>query len=336
MQQPEALPGIFARAQAGQLLYYNELMFLAHTARLEEVQSVARRVRQHHTPNSTLTYAHGRARIAPASYAQARTALPRALEMLRWLRQNTPELAQDFFGVADVLALHEQSGLPIHDILQQLASHGQHLLRGDDTTLLTDALCNPPYYTDSYNPSADAWLRILREAQEAGLATTAAVVLGGGVSETAFLRWLQRIRFLHDYSQRTWGNGFVSMILIIPLTQTCPSSHDLHRMALARLYLNTIPHHQLRIEAATSLQPHQIAGAVQGGVDDLGELSSSRAAVQAYLHQQGYRLQRRDALYSTVPSTPEPDQEQPRVLPVSMQSLATIAQRKYAWREPLN
>ncbi len=336
MQHLEALPNILRRAQTGQPLYFNELVFLARAAKLEEIQQVARMVRQHHTPSNTLTYAHGRARIAPASYARARTALSHTLEMLCWLRANTPDLALDFFSVSDVWALHQHTGMPTYDILQQLANHGQYLLRGDDGTMLAHALCNPPDYTDQQNLVADAWLRILREAQQVGLATTAAVLLGAAVAETAFVHWLQRIRLLHEYSQRTWGNGFISVVLLLPPPQTYLGSCELHRMALTRLYLNTVPHQQLRLATATSLQPHQIAGAVQGGVDDLGELSSSRQAVQAYLQQQGYRLQRRDVLYSMVPAEPDADNIPVSMHPGTMQSLMTLPTRTYAAHEPLN
>ncbi|NJL04245.1 MAG: hypothetical protein HC911_04880 [Chloroflexaceae bacterium] len=260
MQQATPLAAICAKAHAGQALYFNELRFLAQTSERDEVQQMARRIRQQYAPASILTYAEraGQPQCAPCSHAHACTSLAAALELIAWLRLNLPERAHACFGVADVITLHEQTQLPTETILRHLFAAGQHRLHGDDEQLLRLALCNSDPYTDQQNPMAALWLRVLREAQQMGMMASAAVLLGADVAEATYLHWLQRIRIIQDYSQRTVGSGFLSVVYVVPMAQTSLSDTDLHRIALTRLYLNVIPHHQLRGYVAQSVPPAHV------------------------------------------------------------------------------
>jgi len=307
MQQTTMLAAICAKAHAGQALYFNELRFLAQTSERAEVQQMARRIRQQYAPASVLTYAEraGQPQLAPRSHAHACTSLAAALELIAWLRLNLPERAHDCFGVADVITLHEQTQLPTETILRHLSAAGQHRLHGDDEHLLRLALSNSDAYTDQQHPMAALWLRVLREAQQIGMLASAAVLLGADVAEATYLHWLQRIRIIQDYSQRTVGSGFLSVVYVVPMAQTSLSDTDLHRIALTRLYLNGIPHHQLRGYVAQSVPPAHVILAARAGIDDLGELGNRRAPLQAALQCYGYRLQQRDMYFQPVVATPE-------------------------------
>lgn len=204
-----------------------------------------------------------------------------------------------------MIALHEQTRIPTETILRHLYDAGQIFLRSDDEATLRLALCNSAAYTDQQHPMAALWLRVLREAQQMGMMASAAVLLGADVAEATYLHWLQRIRIIQDYSQRTVGSGFLSVVYVVPMAQTSLSNTDLHRIALTRLYLNVIPHHQLRGYVAQSVPPAHVVLAAQAGIDDLGELGSRRAALQVALQLYGYRLQQRDLYYQPVVVAPE-------------------------------
>ncbi len=302
MQPAPMLAAICAKAHAGQALYFNELRFLAQTSQRDEVQQIARRIRHQYAQASILTYAEhaGQPLLAPRSHAHACTSLAAALELIAWLRLNLPERACDCFSVADVIALHEQTRLPTETILRHLYDAGQIFLRSDDEATLRLALCNSAAYPDQQHPMAALWLRVLREAQQMGMIASAAVLLGADVAEATYLHWLQRIRIIQDYSQRTVGNGFLSVVYVLQMAQTCLSDTDLYRIALTRLYLNAIPHHQLRGYGAHSVPPAHVVRAAQAGIDDLGELGRRRAALQVALQPYGYRLQQRDLYYQPV------------------------------------
>ncbi|MGA1192214.1 MAG: CofH family radical SAM protein [Bdellovibrionota bacterium] len=174
-------------------------------------------------------------------------------EMIRWLTEEYP-IELNAFSPSEIHQMHLVSGKPYQAILRELKDAGMKGLPGGGAELLVDVVRKR---VSPKKIGAEVWLEIMGLAQELDLTTTATMVIGFGESEAERVEHLDRLRTLQDHSQRNGHEGFNAFISW-PLqhnenTSMGRSRHRerygadsvqyLRNVAVARLYLDNIPHH---------------------------------------------------------------------------------------------
>jgi cyclic dehypoxanthinyl futalosine synthase len=179
------------------------------------------------------------------------------LDMLRWLRVTYPQIERNCFSPPEIAHIARQSGLSASEILRLLKDAGLQGIPGGGAEILDDEI------RQRFSPKkqrTDSWLSIMRAAHRMGLNTTATMVIGFGESLEHRIHHLQRLRSLQDYSLREAGQGFNAFISWTLQTgsnghsalersasrQTYGASTEeyLRHVAVARLFLDNILHHQ--------------------------------------------------------------------------------------------
>lgn len=210
-------------------------------------------------------------------------------DLLRWLRRTYPSIELDCFSPSEIAHLAQVSALSVREVLRELQAAGLQGLPGDGAEILEDEI------RERFAPrkqKTDGWLSVMREAQKVGLNTTATMVIGFDELLEQRVRHLQRLRDLQDYSLRTHGNGFHAFrawtlqqpnrtrtAYLQPAYPYHAMPHDyLRHVAIARLFLDNIPHHQ----ATWSTQGTQMSqAALAFGVDDFGGIAADAVFVPA-------------------------------------------------------
>ncbi len=252
-------------------------------------------------------------------------------DLLRWLHEDYPALEIECFSPPEIGFLTQQSQLSTREVLLALQAAGLHGLSGRGAEILDDEI------RSRFSPrkqQTDGWLSVMREAHKLGLTTSATMVTGFGEHPEHRIRHLQRLRSLQDHSLSEYGHGFsgfVSWTLspsqlarIDSTTQqaTHQSAADdyLRHIAIARLFLDNILHHQ----AHWATQGLEIAQkALTSGLDDFGSTMFEdvpglrgvypasahleRNTVHRMIRQGGFVPARRDGAYNLLQIFDQPD-----------------------------
>ena len=164
------------------------------------------------------------------------------LDLLTAMKRQYPVTVHSF-SPAEILFLSRQNHLPVPEILARLRAAGLDSLPGGGAEILDDAVRRR---VSPDKISADDWLDVMRQAQRAGLKTTATMVIGFGETVEQRLNHFEKIRQLQDET-----GGFRAFIIWsyqpgnTALGGEKTSSWDyLRTLALARLYFDNIPHLQ--------------------------------------------------------------------------------------------
>lgn len=244
------------------------------------------------------------------------------VELLNWLRDTYPAIERDCFSPSEIDHIAKISTMSTREVLLELQDAGLQGLPGSGAEVLDDEI------RDRYSPrklKTDAWLKIMREAQEIGLNTTATMVIGLDETIEHRMRHLQRIRDLQDYSQREHGNGFIAFISWTmqygedsPLRRNgggeSVTAHEyLRHASIARIFLDNILHHQvswvtqgpkigqISIEFGmddfgSTMLEENVVSSVQGGLAP----SMSENEIHRYIYNAGYTPAKRDTAYNIV------------------------------------
>lgn len=179
------------------------------------------------------------------------------------------------------------SDLTTREVLQRLAEAGLDSLPGGGAEVLHDEVRS---YISPNKIKSLEWLRIMEEAHDLGLKTTATMMMGSVDQVEHRLAHLQEIRKLQD---RTGGFRAFIMWTYQPgnnqlMGSRVSSLEYLRMLALARLYLDNFEH----IQGSWVTQGKQVGQlSMFFGADDLGSIMIEenvvRAAGLAYRMQKG-------------------------------------------------
>lgn len=251
------------------------------------------------------------------------------VELISNLRLNHPDIALDCFSPIEIEGIADVSGMSTFDVLSLLSDSGMHGLPGGGAEMLVDAVRNG---ISPLKGSADNWLRVMMEAQQIGLVTSATNVFGFGESIEDRLEHFDRIRTMQDNSTSSGLNGFTSFISWPVMlannslgrgnrglnrhTLGAGSAEYLRHLAVSRIFFDNIAH----IQASWPTMGMKIAQlALLSGADDLGStmmeenvVSSSGAEkseatiyeLRSTIISAGFEPIQRDSQYRIVNSNP--------------------------------
>ncbi|MBE6211239.1 MAG: CofH family radical SAM protein [Rikenellaceae bacterium] len=236
-------------------------------------------------------------------------------ELFRSLTERFPTLRLNALGAPEVAHIARISGITTREALERLHRAGQTSLPGAGAEILVERVRK---IISPAKPSAEEWLRVMHEAHELNIPTTATMMYGHVETEEERVEHLLRLRDLQDNCPK--GNyGFTAFIPWIfrsegtalekmGYTTLFSPSEYLRIIAASRLILNNIRNIQaswLTVGKATA----QVA--LHSGANDMGSImieenvvSSAGAnnrfdavSIQQAIREAGFTPRLRDQLY---------------------------------------
>jgi cyclic dehypoxanthinyl futalosine synthase len=270
--------------------------------------------------------AHGGTRILMQGGHHPDLRLSWYVDLLRWIRATFPSIEIDAFSPSEIQHIADVEGESVPAVLERLIAAGLAGLPGGGAEILADPVRSR---IAPKKQSAAGWLGVMREAQRLGLATTATMVIGFGETTADRLTHLERLRALQDEALATHGNGFIAFIVwtaqfentslgasrFRPAFGAGPEQY-LRMVALARLYLDNVPHVQA---SWPTMGPEVASAALRAGADDFGSTMLEENVVSAagtvrtrmdaaeirdLLRAQGFRPAQRDTRYQILTELP--------------------------------
>lgn len=176
------------------------------------------------------------------------------VELISWIHDNF-KIDINCFSPSEIQQMQKISGKSYEAILRELKQAGMSSLPGGGGEILDDDIRGR---VSPKKIKADEWIEVAEVAQALDLITTSTMVIGFGESIENRLNHFDRLRNLQDRSRRAGHAGFnlfVSWTLQTnEMTSMGRSRHAasfgatsveyLRNVALARIYLDNIPHHQ--------------------------------------------------------------------------------------------
>lgn len=171
--------------------------------------------------------------------------------MVRAIKANFPELQVKAFTAAEIEHLSKISKRPTLEVLRELREAGLAALPGGGAEIFAERVRTQ---VAKNKVKADKWLQIHREAHSLGIRTNATMLYGHIETLQERLDHLHRLRGLQDASLADFGAGFHAFIPLAfqPLGNTLAQNlgktefttglDDLRNLAVARLYLDNVPH----------------------------------------------------------------------------------------------
>jgi cyclic dehypoxanthinyl futalosine synthase len=241
-------------------------------------------------------------------------------ELLRRLRERHPRIRVEAFSPEEIRGLGRLTGMTTREVLVELRAAGLDGLPGGGGEMLVDEIRHARHVSPA-RIGAEAWLRIMGEAQALGLYTTATMVIGFGETRSQRVRSLLRLREAQDRALAEHGNGFSAFIgwtlqtRGVRIEGRAPGAgafEYLQNVALARLVLDNVVNHQ----ASWPTMGHKVAQtALFAGCNDYGSTmleenvvsqagAVHRATPERELVRQivdaGFEARQRDSLYRIV------------------------------------
>ena len=176
------------------------------------------------------------------------------VDLIDWLNKNF-KIELNAFSPSEIHQMTLVSGKPANEVLAILKDHGLAGLPGGGAEILDDQIRKR---VSPKKISSDRWIEIMGHAQDLGLVTTATMVIGFGEELENRIEHFERIRALQDRALERGNSGFN---LFVSWTHQFNENTSLGRsrwvaqygvgsveylknLALARLYLDNIKHHQ--------------------------------------------------------------------------------------------
>jgi len=213
------------------------------------------------------------------------------LDLIKYLRDNHPSIALDCFSPIEIEGIAEVCNLSTLNVLKNLANAGMHGLPGGGAEILVDAIRND---ISPKKGSASNWLKVMGEAQNLGLTTSATNVFGFGETYLDRVMHMEQIRMLQDKAIHNEKIGFTSFIAWpvqlennsfgrrnqganrIELGAT--AQEYLRHIAVSRLFFDNIDH----IQASWPTMGLGVAQlAMLAGADDAGSTMMEENVVSA-------------------------------------------------------
>jgi aminodeoxyfutalosine synthase len=242
-------------------------------------------------------------------------------DLFRWMRASWPDLHIHALSAPEILYLTREAGTDVPSAIRRLRDAGLDSVPGAGAEILSDRV------RAAWSPrkcTADEWIGVMRTVHQAGLKSSATMVIGLGETAAERVEHLERIRALQDET-----GGFTAFIhwTFQPGHTPGPSegfcrndslSHSqagawdyLRTLAVARLFLDNVPN----LQASWVTQGRDIAQlALLFGANDLGStmleenvvaaagtrFSMSPDDLRQLAEGVGLRLRRRDFYYRLV------------------------------------
>jgi cyclic dehypoxanthinyl futalosine synthase len=213
------------------------------------------------------------------------------LDLIKYLRENHPSIALDCFSPIEIEGIAEVCNLSTLNVLKKLAKAGMHGLPGGGAEILVDAIRND---ISPKKGSGSNWLKVMEEAQNLGLTTSATNVFGFGETNLDRVMHMEQIRMLQDKAIHNEKIGFTSFIAWpvqlennsfgrrnqganrIELGAT--AQEYLRHIAVSRLFFDNIDH----IQASWPTMGLGVAQlAMLAGADDAGSTMMEENVVSA-------------------------------------------------------
>ena len=244
-------------------------------------------------------------------------------DLIHELRSRHPSIDLDCFSPIEIEGISEICGLPTKEVLKSLRDAGMHGLPGGGAEMLVDEV----RLDDSPKKgSAENWLKVMREAQELNLTTSATNVIGFGESNLHRLQHMEKVRKLQDKAVAKDSVGFTSFISwpvmlennslgrrergMNKYTLGIGSSEYLRHVAISRIFFDNIEH----IQASWPTMGTKVAQmALFAGADDIGstmmeenvvsssgtkKTSASESELQLLISRAGFKPAKRDSDYN--------------------------------------
>lgn len=211
------------------------------------------------------------------------------LSVIEAIQHNAPGLHLHLFSPSEVLHLAEHSGLRVQAVLQTLWNAGLRTMPGGGAEILVDSVRRR---VSPKKTRTEAWLGVMREAHQIGFRTSATMTYGHLESDEDIIEHLLRIRELQDetggfYAFIPWSfkPGTSPLSRLVP--EAVPPSRYVRVIALARLFLDNVPHIQ-----ASWFGEGWRAGqlALHSGADDFGGLLLEENVLFQARHQVATKL----------------------------------------------
>ncbi len=237
------------------------------------------------------------------------------IDLVRRVKEAAPSVNPHFFSPPEIHALAERSGMTVRQVLDHLFAAGQRTMPGGGAEILTTRV------RQRISPekcSPDQWLEVMRQAHQAGFHTTATMMFGHMETDDEIIEHFDRLRTLQDetggftafipWSCKPGNTGLQSVI-----PRAAASIRYLRIMAVARLYLDNVPH----IQASWFSEGKGVGQlALHFGADDFGGVlleenvhrsadyvnTSDEEEVRTMITEAGFQPAQRDTLYQPVAS----------------------------------
>lgn len=131
------------------------------------------------------------------------------LKLLSNIREKHPKISLDCFSPIEIEGIADVCDLTTYEVLTKLKKSGMHGLPGGGAEMLVDDV---RLDISPKKGSAENWLRVMSEAQELGLTTSATNVFGFGETEHHRILHMERIRELQDLAISKGRVGFTSFV----------------------------------------------------------------------------------------------------------------------------
>ena len=183
-------------------------------------------------------------------------------DLFRGVKARFPEFKLHALSPPEVLHISRINKLPVPQVIERLIAAGLDSIPGGGAEILVDRV---RHLLNCYTKaSADEWIGVMREAQRAGLRTTATMMYGHVESEEERIEHLLRLRGLQDET-----GGFTAFITwsFQPSHTELGAAHDLSE-ATGIDYLRTLALSRIVLDNFDNLQASWVT---QGG--KVGQLS---------------------------------------------------------------
>ncbi len=250
-------------------------------------------------------------------------------ELLEWMREAFPSIERDAFSPPEIEHMASVEGLSVRDVLRRLTDAGLTGVPGGGGEILDDEI---RAQVSPKKTRTAAWLEVMDAAHELDLYTSASMVFGFGETPRHRINSLAALRDQQDRSLERHGVGFMAFVSW-PLQYESrygqvfaglkgwelggDADQYLFHTALARLFLDNIPHFQ----ASWPTMGLDVAGrALHGGCDDMGgtmmeenvvsqagsqHSSASEAEMRATIAAAGLTPRKRDSRYRILETSGE-------------------------------
>ena len=244
------------------------------------------------------------------------------IDLLSELSAKHPSIALDCFSPIEIEGISQVCGLPTKVVLTHLKEAGMHGLPGGGAEMLVDEV---RLDVSPKKGSSENWLKVMREAQELELTTSATNVFGFGESNLHRVLHMDSVRRMQDDAASEGRMGFTSFVpwpVILGnnsfgsrnrgqnrLTLGAGPTEYLRHVAISRLFLDNVPH----IQASWPTMGFEVAQiALLAGADDAGstmmeenvvsasgttETEATEEELQRMILRAGFRPRRRDSDY---------------------------------------
>ena len=262
-------------------------------------------------------------------------------DLLQALVKRHPTIALDCFSPIEIEGIADVTGLTTKEVLQRLKESGLHGLPGGGAEMLVDAV---RLNISPKKGSADNWLRVMSEAQDLQLTTSATNVFGFGEKPQDRVEHMDRIRDLQDASVKRNGNGFTSFISWpVQLENNSFGRRNrganrlelgagpmeyLRQVAVSRIFFDNIVH----IQASWPTMGLDVAQiAIDAGADDIGstmmeenvvsasgttKVLASESELQRTIIRSGHQPSKRDSDYNLLPTLIPEFEPMPTPVPI--------------------